>query len=486
MTKTFLRSWKPAVVLLSVILLAGGLGSQSSQAPANASAAASGYTIKWIRSFGNFFGLTPDMIAAGDSENDECLGAVETGDGGLAVVGTAIHFHTGNPPTEDIIVMEVRPSGEVDWELAYECAPGEDIWYTGVGIARCPNGDYLVTGYFNHYAGSSAIVPGDHPVLMRISPSGGLRRIKVFGVGSPGQTNYEHAGIPVPTADGGFLLSGYSNVLVSWIMKLDGVGNVVWCKSYSLGVGGPHPTPDGGFVLTGGDGSKGLVVKCDSSGEIQWHRAFAQDPGWGCDDLTTMIDAITPTLDGGFLLVGNTTACSCCRDEQSNNWMVKLNASGGIVWKKGAPWAHDVFSTRDGGFVIQDQYSLIKYSASGSFVWLRAFADTTMRDAFESSDGGFVVTGHVYLPTAIHGLMTVLRLDSSGKIASCDRITSSFLGPKGTGIRSASASSIAVRSRSVWMKSLARTIVNRNCEVTTLCNSFSLRPRTGLAQRPLD
>lgn len=486
MTKTFLRSWKPAVVLLSIILLAGGLGSQSSQAPVDGTAS-SGYTIKWIRSFGNFFGLTPDMIAAGYDENDECVGAVETGDGGLVLAGTVQLFPPGGSHTQDLIVMEVRPSGEVDWELAYECAPGEDISYSSTGIARCSNGDYLITG--NHHGGSQAIVPGSHPVLMRISPSGGLRWIKVFGVGSPGQANFEGSGIPVPTADGGFLMSGFSSAVPPWIMKLDSAGNVMWCKSYSLGLGDPHPTSDGGFVVTGNADRNGLIVKCDSSGVIQWHRAFAQDPGWGCDDLETFIDAMTPTPDGGFLLFGDTTACNCCRANQANYWMCKLDASGRIVWKKGAPGVHDVFPTRDGGFVLDDQYSLIKYNASGSFLWSRTVTGTTMRYAFEARDGGFAVAGHVYPLNADNALMTVLRLDSAGKIGACDRITSNLVSPGGTGIHSVSAASISVRARPVWMKSLPRTNVNRSCEVRTLCTSLSLRhipariPTSG-AQRP--
>ncbi len=473
MIKTILRSWKRALAFFFVILLAGGFGPRAPQATAQ-TAASSGFTIKWIRSFGNFYGLTPEMTAAGYSEEDRCADAVETGDGGLVLVGTATLTLPSEDSAMDLIVMEVRPSGEVDWALAYECPPGEGTLYSGVGIARCQDGDYLVTGRSDHLKYTDPNY-AHHPVLLKVSPGGGLRWIRLLGVGGADPGRNDDSEVLRPTSDGGFLLSGFTGDIGNWIMKLDQAGKVLWCRSYSPGLSNPHPTADGGFIATGWD-SIPLVAKCDASGRIQWRKAYTQEP-WDCGDIESFISDAWPTADGGFLLIGETSGCGCCRQQGLvNDWVCKLDASGRILWKKGARAAQEVFQTLDGGFVLSNDDSLSKFSASGSFLWTRTVVDTWINRAFRSSDGGFVASGRLYPSDSLHTVMTVLRLDSSGKIGPCARITSSLLSQGGTGIHAVSALPFSVHSNLVWMKSLPRTIVNRNCEVKTLCTSMSMRP----------
>lgn len=131
------------------------------------------------------------------------------------------------------------------------------------------------------------------------------------------------------TADGGYILGGYSLSGITgdktqdkwgqydyWIVRVDSSGNKLWDKDFggtkddlfaSLDV-----TSDGGFILGGGSwspvsgdktqGKQGEVdywiVKTDISGNKQWDKRFG---GTSLDYLT----CIRQTDDGGYILGGD-------------------------------------------------------------------------------------------------------------------------------------------------------------------------------------
>ena len=134
------------------------------------------------------------------------------------------------------------------------------------------------------------------------------------------------------TSDGGFILGGYTSGGISgdkteanmggtdmWVVKLDALGNIQWQNS--IGTSSSDnlvdivQTVDGGFLLgctssTGISGDKteaaiGLsdfwIIKLNASGVIMWQNTIG---GTGNDNLTD----IEPVPSGGFLLSVYTTA----------------------------------------------------------------------------------------------------------------------------------------------------------------------------------
>src|SRR5260221_404081 len=158
------------------------------------------------------------------------------------------------------------------------------------------------------------------------------------------------------TADGGFILGGYSyssddgNKTTTnfggadfWVLRLDANGNKLWEESfggddddflYSL-----QQTADGGYIL-GGSSTSGVngnktspligltdywVVRLDPNGNKIWDLSF----GGTNDDFLT---GLQQTQDGGFIL-GGSSASGANGGKTSPNfggydfWVVRLDAS---------------------------------------------------------------------------------------------------------------------------------------------------------------
>jgi hypothetical protein len=136
-----------------------------------------------------------------------------------------------------------------------------------------------------------------------------------------------------PAVGGGYFISGYSNSgadgtkktpnFGSWdyaVVKVDDQGRELWQRSYG-GAGhdqgyGVLGTADGGCIISGhsysaaGTGNKTSpnygdcdiwVIRLNARGEEVWQKTYGgtgPDTGWHGD-------VVQPTLDGGFLILGN-------------------------------------------------------------------------------------------------------------------------------------------------------------------------------------
>jgi hypothetical protein len=120
-----------------------------------------------------------------------------------------------------------------------------------------------------------------------------------------------------------------------WVLKLDVSGDILWEKTYGGGVGGDAAqsvclTSDGGFLLAGPTYSFGpnppygniWLLKLDASGNVLWQKAFGSTPR----DYTY---SAQETVDGGIVLVGETD--SFFGGGEQEIWLLKLDASGNIT-----------------------------------------------------------------------------------------------------------------------------------------------------------
>ena len=130
--------------------------------------------------------------------------------------------------------------------------------------------------------------------------------------------------------------------------------------------------------------------------------------------------AIQQTADGGTIVAGYTGSND--GDVSGNHgggdaWVVKLNDTGSIMWKKALggsdfEWAYAIQQTTDGGYIVTgfaesndgdisgnhgawDAW-VVKLSDTGSIMWQRALGGSAIDRAYaiqQTSDGGYIVAG---------------------------------------------------------------------------------------------
>jgi hypothetical protein len=253
------------------------------------------------------------------------------------------------------------------------------------------------------------------------------------------------------TFDGGYILGGsahsfdslFNGFHVSYhgsgdlvIVKTNDTGAVEWVKVYGGsgddgGLGSNvWQCTDSGYIVavtsisTDGDlttlSNHGYgdfwVLKLSKTGLIQWTRVLG---GAGIEDPSY----VQQTKDGGYFVAGYSSSID--GDVIGNHggldyWVVKLNAQGGIEWRKsyGGSGEDALFSacqTSDEGYILagfsnsnngdvtghhgdstSSDFWIVKIDSIGHLQWQRSFGGTARdiaRSIQQCKDGGYVVCG---------------------------------------------------------------------------------------------
>jgi hypothetical protein len=247
-----------------------------------------------------------------------------------------------------------------------------------------------------------------------------------------------------------------------WVVKLFGNGDVEWQRplgSNELETGASLArTLDNGYILLGSTSGwnngdvNGLhhgdawVVKLDELGTIEWEHAIGG--GTACCGGSTG-STIRQTLDGGYILVGTTSATS--GDVSGNHgmedmWVVKLSVMGGIQWQICLGGSEldrgvDIQQTSDGGYAVLGysrsidgqvtgnhgswDFWFVKLDEAGLVQWERSYGGSQTDSAWEieqTADGGFLLLGLTNSNdgdvSGAHGASDawVLKTDANGNI----------------------------------------------------------------------
>jgi len=232
-----------------------------------------------------------------------------------------------------------------------------------------------------------------------------------------------------------------------WIIKLDKLGNKIWDKTY----GGNYDddlqsvqqTADGGYILGGystsnksgnkSEANKGSsdywVIKLDATGNKQWDKTLGGDN-------TDWLLSLRQTPDGGYILGGSSTSNKSgdkSENRKGNNplgdlhfdyWVVKINAQGTKEWDKTLGGNDDdrlaaVQQTSDGSYILggssqspkgydksEDHktsdywptydYWLVKLNATGKKIWdktLGGNATDQLTSLQVINDNGYLLGG---------------------------------------------------------------------------------------------
>ena len=270
----------------------------------------------------------------------------------------------------------------------------------------------------------------------------------------------------IQTSDGGYLAVGYSaatDVLGgtlgssdALLFKYNGNGELVWTKKWShSGVKFDSykkidKLSNGTYIIVGvssnGNASLGITEGVESgtitnvteSGEELWSRGLAGNTWGGIED-------VEPTPDGGFIVLGRTSATNLgvsikgghdaivakYSSQGNREWIQSLGGTGTDIGVK-------IKTTKDGGYLFVGAiYSadapvplkgskssfIAKLSTDGNMDWVESYGydkDFSIYDVEEMDNGGIIAVGSQSSQVLNGGTITnanafVLTLDSKGK-----------------------------------------------------------------------
>ena len=276
----------------------------------------------------------------GGSEADRANTIIQTTDGGYVLTGMTRSKGAGK---WDIWVIKLDQEGNMLWDKTF--GGSEADW--AYSIIQTGDGGYAVAG-----STESKGAGKKDAWIIKLDYEGNMLWDKTFG-----GSGFDYARAIIQTANGGYILTGYTLGLDAWIIKLDYEGNMLWDKTF----GGSKDdrastiirTADGGYILTGMTLSKGAggcdawIIKLDQEGNMLWDKTF----GGSEDDWA---NSIIQTTDGGYAVAGYTSSKGA---GEGDIWLIKLDSEGNMLWDKtfgGSEddWAGSIIKTTGQGYML--------------------------------------------------------------------------------------------------------------------------------------
>ena len=339
---------------------------------------------------------------------------------------------SGNHGGGDAWIVKTNANGVIQWR---KTLGGTNYDYP-IMISETNNG-FLLTGQTNSNNGTIATAnhgAGDAWVL-KLDDTGGTVWQKVLGGSS-----WDFGNSITPTSDHGCIMTGgtySSDGDVSglhgagdvWVVKFDSSGNIQWNKTY----GGTDDdwgftikqTFEGGYIVaastasnngdvTSNHGSQDAwIIKLNDTGAISWQKTY------GGSNFEQALP-IVQTSDSGYIFSGETYSND--GDISANHggwdyWLVKINATGTLVWEKTYGGTNDdlptyMQQTGDGGFILggftasnsgdvtgnhgPDDMWVVKTNDTGYMQWEKCFGGTgndTANCIIQTFDGGYAIAG---------------------------------------------------------------------------------------------
>ena len=231
----------------------------------------------------------------GGPAGEYCTSILATSDGGFLLAGYTDSFGAGG---FDFYLVKVSSSGNLIWQYTYG---EESIDEQCFSVSECSDGGYILGGAVGW--------TWDSILLLKTDIDGNQEWSRTF------ETSVCKS--VIQTEDGGFLLAGagqepwYGRDML--LLKTDHMGIVLWSQHYDFGASDycdqVLETADGDYLLAGystvGESRPttwARLVRTDSLGNMEWNYY----PGY----TNTSFDALVQTADGGIAVVGNSDSSS--------------------------------------------------------------------------------------------------------------------------------------------------------------------------------
>ncbi len=359
----------------------------------------------------NTFQKTYDL-----NQDDEFLSCVQSADGGFIMGGYSVGVPFGG------VVVKTWNDGTVQWSKTVGGTRITDVVETAQGMI--------------YVAGENQISNNTNFFLVKLNGTGTIVWSRTYGKTAEPDALFSMALCP----DGGVILSGSADstagsgfLPVGYIVKVDSSGNHQWSRYVSGGNGEifyvTKPVSTGGYLSCGYTGSFGSMVgteayavRWDANGNMLWTSVF------GHNNRFDRIYDFVEKPNGGFFVTGKGLYTSTT----DNLWMASLDNAGQVIWHHNYSMYDDVnriLLLQDGSLAmcgynvdmnlgIYNQSYLIKTDTLGAITWAKQYGASGLIDdrlfcAFETTDGGFLLSGSTY-GTGVQRTCWVVRADNTG------------------------------------------------------------------------
>ena len=199
----------------------------------------------------------------GGAADDEARSVEETADGGFIVSGFTQSYGSGY----QMYLIKTNSTGNVTWSKTF----GGGGFELGYSVKQTSDGGYVLLGYSDSYGSGLYDV-----LLLKLSATGSITWSKTYGGSADDYGLCIHI-----TSDGGYIISGKTSSYGAgggdyYLIKTDVNGVHQWSKAYGGTAidqaGNVRQTADGGYILTGYTMSFGAgireayLVKTDATG----------------------------------------------------------------------------------------------------------------------------------------------------------------------------------------------------------------------------
>ncbi len=388
--------------------------------------------VDWIRNYGG------EGFDTGQS-------VIRTSDGGYAVLGYTNSL-TGDitdktNPVNDYWLLKLTDDGDVQWSKTFGGSKDD----RGQSVIQTSDGGYAIVGYAMSSDGDGSNNEGFHDNwILKLDAAGTIEWERSFGYAGHDHSydlvqtvdgGFFFVGFLDVVASRGEGDDTKGNSLTRhgvgefWGTKLDALGNLEW-RRYFGGTNNDRAhavalAADGGYVLTGFSESddadisltKGSydfwVIRLDPAGELIWEHTFG---GSGID----IAYGISNTADGSYLITGNTYSSDTDvleNNGESDIWVIKIDDAGQLLWQSGYGGvkfdaARSVNPLWEQNFIVsgntrsidgdllknagQNDIWVLLADSNGKLLWQQTFGGSGLDfgfDAIESHDGGIIMVG---------------------------------------------------------------------------------------------
>jgi len=295
----------------------------------------------------------------------------------------------------------IADPGDTLWTRTYGGSADDEGW----SVQQTTDGGYIITGYTDSFGA------GHYDVyVVKTDANGDTLWTRTYG-----GSNYDEAKFVQQTADGGYIVTGFTSSFGAgsmdvYLVKTDADGDTLWTRTYGGSIDDEgwcvQQTADGGYIIAGTTNSFGAgsmdvyVVKTDANGDALWTCTYGGgdwDVGW----------SVQQTTDGGYIIAGNTMSFGAGGDV----YVVKTDANGDTLWTctyGGGDWDEgwSVQQTTDGGYIIAGRTEsfgageadvwLVKTDANGDTLWTRIYGGSNYDEGWsvqQTTDGGYIIAG---------------------------------------------------------------------------------------------
>ena len=297
----------------------------------------------------------------------------------------------------------------------------------GYSVQQTADGGYIIAGW------TESSGAGERDVyLIKTDAHGDTLWTTTYG-----GADTEYGAVARQTSDGGFIVVGSTRSFGVgqadvYLIRTDADGDTLWTRTF----GGTNddygywiePTADDGCIVVGNTNSFGsgetdvYLIRTDANGDTLWTRTYGgSDYDYGA--------AVQPTVDGGYIVVGNTSSFGAGWDDI---YLIKTDSSGRALWTKtfGGTYldiGYSVQQMADSGYVLSGATGsfgaggtdacLVRTDASGDTEWTKTYGGADNEYGFcvqQVADGDFMVTGFTSSFGAGGGDAYLIRTDDSG------------------------------------------------------------------------